>query len=185
MTDAVLTNLLPEVLVTERLTLQPWRFEHAPDVFRMAQDPEWSRYLPVPVPYTEQDAHKFIANQVLLDRKAHSSWVILRDRTVAGGLNLRMSSESRVAELGYSIERSYRGIGYATEAARAVISAAFQNLPGLIRVCAMADSRNAASIRVLEKLPMQREGVLRSNRFNRDEPVDEAWYGVLRAEWFS
>jgi RimJ/RimL family protein N-acetyltransferase len=37
----------------------------------------------------------------------------------------------------------------------------------------------------MEKLGMSREGVLRQNRVERGEPIDEAWYGVLRAEWRS
>ena len=60
---------------------------------------------------------------------------------------------------------------------------AFASGPGLLRVRAMADSRNAASIRVLERIGMRREGVLRSNRFVRDEGVDEVWCGILRSEW--
>jgi ribosomal-protein-alanine N-acetyltransferase len=47
----------------------------------------------------------------------------------------------------------------------------------------MADARNERSHRVLEKLGMTREGLLRKNRLARDEFVDEVWYGVLRSEW--
>jgi RimJ/RimL family protein N-acetyltransferase len=30
---------------------------------------------------------------------------------------------------------------------------------------------------------MIREGVLRQNRIERGEPIDEAWFGLLRSEW--
>jgi RimJ/RimL family protein N-acetyltransferase len=47
----------------------------------------------------------------------------------------------------------------------------------------MADARNLASLRVMEKLGMVREGVLRQNRLVRGEFIDEVWCGVLRTEW--
>ena len=43
--------------------------------------------------------------------------------------------------------------------------------------------RNVKYVRVLEKIGMKREGTLRSNRFVRDEPVDEICCGILRSEW--
>jgi RimJ/RimL family protein N-acetyltransferase len=47
-----------------------------------------------------------------------------------------------------------------TEAARAVVDWALGQ-PGIYRVWAVCDVENAASTRVLEKVGMQREGVLR------------------------
>ena len=71
----------------------------------------------------------------------------------------------------------------ATEAARAVMEAVFTAYTSLNRLRAMADARNIASLRVMEKLGMVREGVLRQNRLVRGEFIDEVWCGVLRTEW--
>jgi [ribosomal protein S5]-alanine N-acetyltransferase len=175
--------MLAEVIRTDRLLLRPWAFGDVADVLAFADDAEWSRYLPVPQPYSEADARKFIAAQVLLDRQVHASWAIEHERRVLGGVNVRFSAERRIGELGYSIARPWWGRGLATEAARAVVDATFGALPEFARMRAMADARNAASLRVLEKIGMRREGVLRSNRIARDEPIDEVWYGILRHEW--
>jgi RimJ/RimL family protein N-acetyltransferase len=70
-----------------------------------------------------------------------------------------------------------------TEAAGAVIEAAFSTYPELNRMRAMADSRNGASLQVMVKLSLVREGVLRQNRFIRGEFIDEVWCGLLRSEW--
>ena len=43
----------------------------------------------------------------------------------------------------------------------------------------MADARNLGSLRVMEKLGMVREGVLRQNRLVRGEFIDEVWCGML------
>ena len=48
---------------------------------------------------------------------------------------------------------------------------------------ARADARNARSIRVMEKLGMKREGLLRNDRLCRGELIDEVVYGLLRSEW--
>jgi RimJ/RimL family protein N-acetyltransferase len=175
--------VLAETIKTKRLILRRWRLEDANAVYAYAADEEWLRYLPLPVPYTRGDADRFVAAQVLLDWEKHPSWAIEHDGTVRGGVNLRFFENGRIGELGYAVDRSLWGGGIATEAVRAVIEAAFASCVDLDRVRAMADARNAASLRVLEKVGMTREGLLRANRYTRGEPVDEVWYGLLRKAW--
>lgn len=149
-----------------------------------AQDDEWSRYLRVlPKPYYRSHAEEFIARQVLLDRVTHPTWAIVLKESVVGGINLRIDFANRLAELGYSIARVQWNQGYCTEAAQAVIDAAFSTHEHLNRIRAMADVRNEASQRVMQKVAMRREGLLRQNRVERGEPIDEAWFGLLRSEW--
>lgn len=176
-------NQLPEILETPRARLRPYRFEDVEDVLTFAVDPEWARYLPVPQPYSEQDARTFIAQQVLLDRSKNPAWAIEVAGVVIGGVNLRLEPEHHLGELGYSVARAHWGKGIASEVARTVLDTVFSTLPTLNRIRAMADSRNRASQRVMEKLGLVREGVLRHNRVVRGEFVDEVWYGLLRSEW--
>lgn len=82
---------------------------------------------------------------------------------------MRLLLGGRIGEIGYSISRSHWRRGFATEAARAVVNAAFHSCPVLLKLRAIADVRNQSSIRVLEKIPMQREGVLRLNQLTRDQ----------------
>ena len=175
--------MLPDIFETARLRLRPFRLQDVDDVLVYATDPEWARYLPVPQPYTRADAEQFIAGQVLLDREVHPAWAIAHAGGVIGGINLRFHFDHHVGEMGYSIARSYWGQGLATEAARAIMEAAFATYAPLNRIRAMADARNIASLRVMEKLGMVREGVLRQNRLVRGEFIDEVWCGVLRTEW--
>ena len=174
---------LPEVLETARLRLRPYRLTDVDAVFAVSMDTEWARFLPVPIPYRRRDAEEFVARQLLLDWTTNPAWYIEHSGAYAGGINLRFNFENRLAEMGYATARRFWGRGIAPEAARAVIGAAFAAHHGLGRVRAMADLRNTASQRVMEKIGMVREGVLRQNRVVRGEPVDEAWYGLLRAEW--
>jgi [ribosomal protein S5]-alanine N-acetyltransferase len=53
----------------------------------------------------------------------------------------------------------------------------------LNRVQAEADTRNAASARVLEKLGFVREGTLREDCVVNGDVSDSWVYGLLRREW--
>src|SRR4029077_7720085 len=68
--------------------------------------------------------------------------------------------EKHRMQFGYCLARDAWGNGFATEAARAFLAAAFE-LPSLWRVQAFCDLENAASARVLEKAGLVREGILR------------------------
>ena len=175
--------LLPDVIDTERLILRPWRLEDVDDVFTYASDEEWGRYLSVPHPYVRANAVEFLARQVLQDRAVHPTWAVVLGEAVIGGINIRFFLEHCLGEMGWSIARLAWGRGLATEAARAVVEAAFSTYQDVNRIRAMADARNVASQRVMEKIGMRLEGTLRQNRITRGEPVDEAWFGILRTEW--
>lgn len=180
----MLEATFPEVIETERLLLRPFALDDVDDVFAYAQDPEWSRFLrALPRPYLRPDAERFIARQILLDRTQRPAWAVVLDATVIGGIGLRVRGRHHSAELGYSIGRTQWGQGYCTEAARAVVDDAFRANSGLNRIHARADRENEASQRVMVKVGMTREGVLRLSRVERGEAYDEAWYAILRSEW--
>lgn len=175
---------LPEVLETERLVLRPFGLTDVDDVYAYARDPEWAEYLKaLPRPYRREHAEQFVARQLLLDRTTHPAWAVVHDGRVIGGINLRLDFDHRLAEVGYSIARDHWSQGFCSEAAGAVIDAAFSTHEELNRVCARADVRNVASQRVMEKVGMTKEGVLRQSRIEGGEALDEAWYAILRSEW--
>jgi RimJ/RimL family protein N-acetyltransferase len=71
--------------------------------------------------------------------------------------------------------------GYATEASAALIAYGFDEL-GLNRVLARHITRNPASGRVMSKLGMRPEGVMREHIMKGDEPEDIAIYAILRSD---
>lgn len=180
----MLKPVIPDVIETERLRLRPFRLGDVEEVLAYARDPEWSRFLrALPAPYERVHAEQFIARQVLLDRSVHPTWAITLDGVVIGGLNLRFEDGHRSAEMGYSVAREHWGRGLCTEAARAVVDAAFRTCGDLLRLHARADVHNGASQRVMAKIGMVKEGVLRSNRVERGEAIDDAVFAILRREW--
>lgn len=172
-------------LKTDRLNLRPYQFSDLDDLLEFATDENWARFLPVPQPYTHENAEKFIASRILLNPEEHLSWAIEFNHKMIGGLNLRHFNEHHTAEIGYSLSPQFWGRGIMTEAAKCIIHQAFSHDEKLVRIKAMADERNSASTRVMEKLGMQKEGVLRANRIHRGQSINEVWYGILRSEWAS
>ena len=69
-----------------------------------------------------------------------------------------------------------------TEAATAIVDWGFREL-GLAKVYGNSDLRHVASWRVMEKIGMTREGVLRSHRRAREGRSDRVYYGILREDW--
>ena len=171
---------LPE-LRTDRLLLRPFRSGDIDDVYAYASDPEWARYLPVPDPYTHRDAEEFVARILLADHATRPMWAIVHRGRVSGGIDLTVYGRG-TAEMGYSIARPLWGQGLTTEAVRAVIEHAFDEL-GLARIQAFADIRNTGSWRVMEKVGMNRVGVVHGDRLVRGERVDSVVYEVVNEGW--
>ncbi len=93
----------------------------------------------------------------------------------------------RTGEIGYILNPEHGGRGYATEAARALLSLGFDGL-GLHRIIARVDARNAASIAVLRRLGMRQEAHLVQNEWSSKaggEWTDEIDFAMLAEEWES
>jgi RimJ/RimL family protein N-acetyltransferase len=61
-------------------------------------------------------------------------------------------------EIGWTLRRSFWGLGYATEAARLALDQAFTELDQP-HVISLIQPRNSASIRVARRIGMRREGI--------------------------
>lgn len=166
-----------------RLRLRPFVDSDLDDVFAYASDPSWARYLPVPLPYTRAHARGYLATHHDRDWKSEPVWACVFGGRVVGGIDLNVDESRHRASIGYSIARRAWGHGLATEAAALVVEHAFTRAPTLVRIYAVCDVENVASWRVMEKIGMRREGVLRSHGRVRERVYDEAIYGVLRPEW--
>jgi ribosomal-protein-alanine N-acetyltransferase len=80
------------------------------------------------------------------------------------------------------LARSYWGQGYMAEAVRAIIVFGFREL-GLNRIQGMCDLPNIGSARVMEKVGMRFEGVLREYFFEKGSSIDVKLYSILHSEW--
>ena len=94
------------------------------------------------------------------------------------GVNLMMGT----AEIGYTVGAAYQGRGLATVGVALLLDRVFSQTT-LRRLFAHVHEKNAASIRVLEKLGFTREGLLREHYIVNGAPANEVAFGILRREW--
>ena len=154
-------KLPPETLVTDRLVLRRPTLADAPAIYEYGRDPDVTRYLVFPTHRSLADAESFLRTcGARWDSGEEYCWLIaLRDQDRAiGTIAARMRGHA--VDIGYALARAAWAHGYATEAAGAVVAWA-EERPDVHRVWAVCDVENTASARVLEKLGMSREGVLR------------------------
>ena len=109
-------------------------------------------------------------------------WVIesVEDKQVMGMIIARVAAEKW--ELGFVLARPHWRQGYMTEALKAIIAWALKQKE-IHRVWAVCDVDNIASARVMEKVGMQREGVLKRWSLHpniSDEPRDSYCYAITK-----
>jgi len=172
-------------LRTARLALRPFELTDAAAVQRLAGEREIAdTTLTVPHPYLDGMAEAWIAtHRELWEKQDHAIFAVTPPSDgVVGAIGLHLHLAHRRAELGYWIGRPFWNRGYATEAARALITFGFETLQ-LNRVHASHLTRNPASGRVMTKAGMTFEGILRQHIVKWDRPEDLAEYSILREEY--
>lgn len=146
---------------TERLLLRPGWLEDAPALAAAIGDEAiLTKLARVPLPYAVEDARVFLS----LPRGEDHADFLIQLRTngkpkLVGGVGLAPDEERGALELGYWIARPYWGLGFATEAARAVIALARDTLKQS-RLVSAHFLDNPASGKVLEKLGFRPTGAV-------------------------
>jgi RimJ/RimL family protein N-acetyltransferase len=90
----------------------------------------------------------------------------------------------RSVEIWYQVHPTERGRGVATQAAAILVDHLFSAQPHQ-RIQATVIDGNDGSGRVLERIGMRHEGVLRRITFLRGEYVDLHLYSIIREDWKS
>jgi RimJ/RimL family protein N-acetyltransferase len=179
-------SLPTPTLHTARLLLRPFTEADTDAIFALLSNPRVLRYWDTP-PWSERaQAERFIVRCKQMEQEG--SGVRLVIECAADGLFIgwclliNWNPDFRSALLGYCLDESAWGQGFATEAASALLQWAFDTLD-LNRVQSNCDTRNTASGRVLEKLGFVREGTLREDCIVNGDVSDSWVYGLLRREW--
>jgi RimJ/RimL family protein N-acetyltransferase len=172
-------------LATSRLVLRPFVGKDVPSVVEFCGAREVADTMTgIPHPYRREDAESWISTHAAaFEHGVGATFAVEGPEGVVGAvLLMNIDRATLQAELGYWIGLPFWRKGYATEAAREGVRYAFEDVR-LNRIYARCMVRNPASVRVLEKLGMTREGLLRQN-LRRWEQFEDAYiYSILRSEW--
>lgn len=133
---------------TERLLLRPLVPEDARDVFEWTGDPAVNRFLPYPLYTREEDVRDWIRS--LTPGQYEFGFVRKDTGKVIGSGSVSYDEDLGAYVLGYNLNRAFRGNGYATEAARAMISWVRSEL-GATELSATVAEADPASARVIRK----------------------------------
>ncbi|MFH1067565.1 MAG: GNAT family N-acetyltransferase [bacterium] len=174
-------------LHTSRLILRPFQLEDAPMVQKLAGDKDVaSTTLTIPHPYEDGMAEKWIKTRTIdYEKGERITFAITHKSSLIGAINLRNDEHiHQCAEIGYWIGKPYWKNGFCTEAALALLCYGFQEL-GLNRIYATHFVRNPASGRVMQKIGMKKEGVLRQSVQKWGVFEDQVLYGILKSEFES
>ena len=173
-------------LSTERLNIRLFNQGDEANEFKQQQDPEVMKYIREPQtdeqvreymkkllsPFTGEDG---VWNGFCVERKS--------DGQSLGGISFRYESfDFAIVEIGYRFDKDFYGHGYATEAVDALLGWLFNDI-GIHKAVAKCDPENIASYKIMEKLGMQKEALLRQHYKMGDVYTDELIYGLLSDEY--
>lgn len=175
---------------TERLLLRPAKPEDWSYLYEVSRAPEVSEHL-LPGRDTEAAAKQW-AEQSAEHHEAYSGYyfgyMILLDgpETPIGSCALTILDKARrTGMIGWEMHPAYWGMGYATEAARALMQLGFGPCQ-LRRIRADCYRSNTASRRVMEKVGLreQKSVVARLHLYwNYDSTGSKVRYEISRKEW--
>ena len=156
-------------LYTERLMIRPLSVLDADDMYEYAKTP-------LVGPMAGWPPHTSLSDTINVIK-------LKSNQKMIGTIELYNHYYHFKAELGYSLNPSYWGNGYATEAAKEVISFGFDYLD-LKRIEVGTFLDNYQSQRVCEKLGFIKEGVARNGYIRYDGKIfDKLVYGMTNIEY--
>ncbi len=171
----------------DRLILRPPTEADAEAIYRnWATDPEVARYVMWRAHRSLDDTAAYMSHMAKgWESGAEFTWMICLKPSpeAVGAITLR--KDGFKGNMGYVLARRHWNKGYMSEAGRAVVDLFFAD-PETVRVGAYCDIDNAASARVMEKMGMSREGVLKSwlvHPGQSEAPRDCLSYAITREEW--
>jgi ribosomal-protein-alanine N-acetyltransferase len=174
-------------LSTKRLIIRELEWDDLNFVHALHSLPEVQMYATLGVPESLTNSKdylkKYIEQQINTSRNEYGFCVLSNRNTPIGlvGLNNPLD-KFKNAEIWFKLHPMYWGKGYTTEAALKLLEFGFNKLL-LHRLEAGVATENLASIKVLEKIGMKREGLRRKLLPIRGEWKDNFHYAILEEDF--
>lgn len=168
---------------TERMRLEPLCESHAAELFTIFSEARMYRFVPQEPPATRAMlARRFALLETRRSPEGTEAWLnwVLRsklDSACLGCVQATIRGDDR-AQLAYELGVPYWRRGLATEACRCVVKALFDD--GISEVWAELDTRNVASMRLLERLGFRRGALRRNAAFFKGADSHEWTYSLRR-----
>ncbi|WP_159452725.1 GNAT family N-acetyltransferase [Pedobacter nyackensis] len=180
---------MPEIITlrTDRLIITDLNYGDLDFIHVLHLNPEVQKYATLDIPESIDESkdylRKYMEQQSCSPRKEYGFSISLVNQEPIGLIGLSNGlNKFKNAELWFKLHPGYWGKGYITEAALLLLKFGFERLL-LHRIEAGVATENIASIRVLEKIGMQKEGIRRKILPIRGEWKDNFHYAVLEDDF--
>jgi RimJ/RimL family protein N-acetyltransferase len=142
-------------ILTPLLTIEPLQQRDLAAFVEYRKDPEIARFQSWDTDYSNQQAVELIEGQIGVVFPDHNQWLQLAIRLqgnekLVGDLAIHNLGDAKV-EIGFTISKAFQRRGIAREAVAALIDVLEREF-GTRELIATPDSRNTASIKLLESL---------------------------------
>lgn len=160
-----------KVLETDRLILRWLTTDDAPFIFELLNDPSWMRFIGDMGVRSLEDARNYIVKGPIAMYERLGFGLYLTEQKEDGvpvgicGLIKRDSLED--VDIGFAFLPEFWGRGYAYESASAVMLYG-KNVLGLARIVAIASTENHSSVKLLQKLGLRFEQVIRLSKDEKE-----------------
>lgn len=182
--DIPLATELPAIWGKGGIKLRWLTADDTAALLEIFSDPEVVRYTSLPIHETEADVQRLLVDiEKGFQDGSLFQWGIEHGGRIVGTCVLaEINRAHKRATLGFILGRAFWGQRIVSRAVPLLVGFAFLQLR-LHRLEADADPRNTASIRALERMGFQREGLMRERYFSAGEWQDGILFSLLESEW--
>ncbi|MGA3599438.1 GNAT family N-acetyltransferase [Lysinibacillus agricola] len=156
------------------------------DLFELYSDESVVKYIPLaPFNSIEDAKHEMNWYEKIFKEQIGLRWVIEDPTTkkVIGTCGfLHYEKAHNRIEIGYDLMPTYWGKGIMKETLESIIHFAFTKM-NINKIEAKVEPENTSSLRLLEKLNFQQEGILREHEFEKGQYVDLVIFSKLKREY--
>lgn len=172
-------------LETNRLVLRKLEVSDAEEYFSVLSDPETIKHTRWDLFNTVEDsiAYLIYLEQKYQSRQAFHWGIIEKDsqKLIGRVAFISFDEENDRTEIGYVISKHYWNKGFISEAIQELIKYGFNEL-GVNRIEARCNEDNIGSERVMQKVGMKFEGILREQLKMKGNYKNQKHYSLIRSD---
>ena len=145
-----------KIIETPRLYLREMTVADAQSAYDLNLDPEVIKYTGDVAFKSKEEASSFLLDYDHYKKYGFGRWAVIlkSNESFLGWCGIKFTQEIDEYDIGFRFFQKYWGLGYATEAAKACINWAFQNIDTM-EIIGRVMPKNIASCKVLENIGLK------------------------------
>ena len=176
---------MSNIIETSRLYLRRIKQEDINDFYNIMGNKETMKYLGKTLTKEEIKNYFDSLNNTNYESIDGEYAIVLKEKDkVIGQFSINTKKRDKRSKISYMLNSAYWNKGYITECVLYIKKLLFEEYQ-INKIVADCDVNNKASIRILEKMGMKKEGILRQERFSQEKNkfYDVAVFGLLYSDY--